>query len=373
MKISTSPIIPLALLGSCLAGGSVLAQDAGSESLTSGPVAGSKLTPAPCYASSGPLDGQEFDAAAKLGSSPGALLFVHELTRNTAPVLRGLDRLASEFSIVGFRSFTILLGGDRTAAEDQLKRVNGSLKLANPIVLSTDGAEGPGNYALNRKCTLTLILTRGGAVHKSIALTDTGPGDIPKVRAWIEEVAGNLPEDEGALREMIAERLPTDTGALKEIAADQALELRSLRAQLATLRQRQAGRPQAGMRERQRAGGDSPPPARAAPKPNPNRVGKPPEDSQLNTLLRAFIRKTNDAPGADRIYADIGARAAESDELEAEAIEMFRLMLSFRDNYGTPHAQGLAEGFLKDHKVAVPMAPAPAGSPPAPARTPQRE
>ncbi len=44
---------------------------------------------------------------------------------------------------------------------------------------------------------------------------------------------------------------------------------------------------------------------------------------------------------------------------------MFRLMLSFRDNYGTPHAKGLAEGFLKDHKVAVPMASAPAGSAPA--------
>lgn len=368
MKPSIRSKLPLAFLCSCLSAGSLLAQEADTPApaaLSSGPAADAKLTPVPSYASSGRLAGQEFDAVEKLGSGPGALLFVHELSRNNAPVLRGLDNLATEFSIAGFRSFTILLGEDRTAAEAELKRANGSLKLANPMVLSTDGAEGPGNYALNRKCTLTLILVKGGTVHRSIGLTDTGPGDIPKIRGWIEEVAGALPQDEGELRELIARNLPTDAGELREIAADQALELRRLRSQIANLRQRQAarpmatGRPQARMRE-----GDPNPPARPRPQANPNRVGKPPEDSQLNTLLRSFIRKTNDPARADEVYADIVARAAESDELNAEVIEMFKLMLSFRDNYGIPHAQGLAETFLRDQKVAVPGVPAPA----APAR-----
>ena len=367
MKPSPRNKFPLALLCSWLAGGSLIAQDAdaGADALSSGPPAGAKLTAAPCYASSGRLAGQEFDAAENLGSGPGALLFVHELSRNNAPVIRGLDQLAAEFSIAGFRSFTILLGDDRTAAEDQLKRVNGSLRLANPMVLSTDGAEGPGNYALNRKCTLTLILVNGGTVHRSIALTDTGPGDIPKIRGWIEEVTGALPQDEGELRELIARNLPADAGELKAIAADQALELRRLRAQVANLRQRQAARPMATERPQARMReGDPNSPARPRPQPNPNRVGKPPEDSQLNTLLRDFIRKTNDPARADKVYADIVARAAESAELNAEVIEMFKLMLSFRDNYGIPHAQSLAETFLRDQKVAVPGSPAPA----APAR-----
>ena len=188
MKSSTRSTLSAFILSACLAGSPLLAQDSGDESLNSGPEAGTKLTPIPCYASDGAFAGQEFDAAAKIGSAPGALLFIHVLNRNTAPVIRGLDNLASEYSIVGFRSFTIMLGGDRTAAEAQLKRVNGSLRLANPIVLSTDGAEGPGNYALNRKCTLTLVLTKDGAVHRSVALTDTGSGDIPMIRGWLEEI-----------------------------------------------------------------------------------------------------------------------------------------------------------------------------------------
>ena len=164
MKSSTRSTLSVVIVSACIAGPPSSAQDSGNEPLSSGPEAGTALTPIPCYATDGALVGQEFDAAAKIGSAPGALLFVHELTRNTAPVIRGLDNLASEFSIVGFRSFTIILGEDRTAAEAQLKRVNGSLQLANPLVMSTDGAEGPGNYALNRKCTLTLVLTKDGAV-----------------------------------------------------------------------------------------------------------------------------------------------------------------------------------------------------------------
>ena len=39
--------------------------------LASGPAAGTKLTPVPCYATDGPLGGEEFDAAAKLRGSPG--------------------------------------------------------------------------------------------------------------------------------------------------------------------------------------------------------------------------------------------------------------------------------------------------------------
>ena len=89
MKPSPRNKFPLALLCSWLAGGSLIAQDAdaGADALSSGPPAGAKLTAAPCYASSGRLAGQEFDAAENLGSGPGALLFVHELSRNNAPVI----------------------------------------------------------------------------------------------------------------------------------------------------------------------------------------------------------------------------------------------------------------------------------------------
>lgn len=322
--------------------------------LQSGPAPGAALTPVSCYATDGRLSGQEFDAAAKVGEAPGAFLFIHELTRNTAPVLRGLDDLATEFGILGFRSFTIMLSADRTAAEAQLKRVNGSLRLTNPIVLSTDGLEGPGNYALNRKAALTLILVKDGTVAKSLALTDTGPQDVPMIRKEIEALTGVIPEDPKALADLVAAQLPADAGALKELAARQAVELRRLREEVARLRQdaRQAGMQRQPSRSQpMRPGGERPEarPTRPAPgeRPPVQREGKPPEDPELLSLLRSYIRKTNDDERTEELFAGIKARGAESEPLRGEVVEMFRLMLSI--DYGNARAQELAREFLEEH------------------------
>ena len=59
---------------------------AASEVIVSGPTVGTAITPIHCVGS-----GIEFDVAEKLGTAPGAILFIHELTRNTAPVINGLD------------------------------------------------------------------------------------------------------------------------------------------------------------------------------------------------------------------------------------------------------------------------------------------
>lgn len=335
--------------------------DAGEGAVTSGPARGAALTEARCFATHGIHAGQEFDAAGEMGTAPCALLFVHELTRNTAPVIRALDELASDHAVLGFRSYTIALSGDRTEGEDLLRRVNGSLQLANPIVLSIDGAEGPGNYGLSRKPALTLVLAKGGVVERSVALTDTGPNDVPRIGEWIGEVAGRLPEDGADLRELVMQRLPEDPAALRALAADQAVELHRLRARLRQ-RDQQQGRggmePQRAMRrgeeqpDRQvrEAGSTGEEEARPA-VPAVKREGGPPDDDRLQTHLRAFIRKTNSDGKCDDVFAEIKARAAESDDLHRQTVEMFKLMLSFRDRYGTAYAQELAENFLKAEKA----------------------
>ena len=250
-----------------------------------------------------------------------------------------------------------MLSDDRTAGEGMLKRVNGSLKLHQPLVLSLDGLDGPGDYALNRRCTLSLILAKDGMVTESIALTDTGPADFPKLKAWVEGVAGQIPEDEAQLKELVAAHLPDDSEALRELAVDQKLLIRKLRGQLANARQ--GGRQRMGRQamNRQRGQTESERPEKSTDDDPPRkREGKPPEDPELNRLLRAFIRQTNDDERANEVFAEITTRAAESQDLGKEAVEMFRLMLSFRDRYGTAHAQTLAEGFLKEH---APKPPAP--------------
>ncbi|MED5381617.1 MAG: hypothetical protein VYC47_03525 [Verrucomicrobiota bacterium] len=344
-----SKIVPTLALALGLAG-----QYGQAAELTSGPPTGSPLAPVNSYALHGPHKGQEFDAAKALGQGPGALLFIHELTRNTIPVLRGLDDLTSEFSILGFRSHMLLLHDDRTAAENRLKAINGSLKLAHPIILSLDGLEGPGDYALNRRVALTLVLARDGQVTRSIALTDTGQHNLPELREWVEAVAGKIPADPDELRKMIAVNLPKSSDAVRELAVEQGAQLQRLRARLARLesgqmnKRMQQRRPQRMKRDAADTARQSA--AESAPaKPAAKREGAPPEDAALQSNLRAFIRKTNSDKRNDEVFAKITARATESAELTRQAREMFRLVLSLKDRYGTPHAHALAEGFLDKH------------------------
>lgn len=357
----------------------LLAATAISQDLTTGPAAGAPLTPVLAYGAggnhAGPYAGREFDAIKEIGDGPGALLFIHELTRNILPVIRGVDQAGSEYSVMGFKSFTLMLSPDRTSAEGRLKAANGSLKLRNPIVLNLDGAEGPGNYALNRKAALSLILVNKGKVVRTHAFTDVNQKDEAIVRGWVEEMTGPIPSNPGEYRKLVEAQLPKDGEALRALALNQAVEIHQLHARVKRLQEQSGGRygmqpnrqnmrnakaPQKGMapargearpnaergagKGKGKARGEAAPSATAT-----KRQGKPPEDPQLNLLLRSFIRQANADGQADKVFADIQARANESDQLRGEAVEMFKLMLSFRDRYGSKHAQSLAESFLKEH------------------------
>ena len=346
MKSKIFPSLALAL--------GLMAQNGQAADIVSGPPTGTPLAPVNSYALHGPHKGQEFDAAKSLGQGPGALLFIHELSRNIIPVLRGLDDLTSEYSVLGFHSHTLLLHDDRTSAENRLKAINGSLKLAHPIILSLDGLEGPGDYALNRRAALTIVLARGGQVTRSVALTDTGQHNLPELREWVEAVAGKIPADPDELRKMIAGNLPKSGDAVRELAVNQGVQLQKLRARLARA---ESGQMNSRMQQRkpQRMKRDAPNAARRQAnardqaKPAVKREGAPPDDDELQSNLRAFIRKTNSDERNDEVYAGIIDRAAESAELTRQAREMFRLVLSLKDRYGTLHAHGLAEGFLAKH------------------------
>jgi len=226
-------IRPMLLIATLFFGGSLFRGVA--QEIVSGPAVGTKLTSVRAYAPLGPYAGREFDAAAEIGDRPGALLFLHEMTRNTYHVIRGLDELASEYALTGFRSFTLRLAGDRTSAETAISARNGrdtgghrfsvvgkfgALHLRNPIALSLDGLDGPGNYALNRKAVLTLILVKDGKVLNSIAFTDTGAKDVETVRKWVKETVGPIPEEDAALSKLISQRLPKDRDELRKLAVE---------------------------------------------------------------------------------------------------------------------------------------------------------
>lgn len=355
----------------CCCVGFVLSVSA--EDLVSGPPAGTAVSAIPCYANTGTYAGREsFNVAEVIGSRPGMLLFVHVLNRNTAPVIRAVDNLAREFSLFGFKSFVVTLSDDRTAAEEQLMRINRSLKLNEPMVLSLDGLDGPGALALNRRCTLSLIGLRDGEVIDSIGFTDTGLHDVERIRGLAEKAIGNVPESRSELMALAASNLPRDNNTLRELAAKQAVELYHFyqaeteeHANSRRYNGRQQNMQRGRMNMKRGAGTRQRPGASvkktddsekrveeaAAVAPKRERRGGPPEDSVLNSLLRSYIRKTNDDSRIDEIYGDILNRSTESDDLQKQSIEMFQLMLSFPDRYGTEHAQKLAKGFLRQHNA----------------------
>jgi hypothetical protein len=208
------------------------AMDVVAQELETGPPKGTSLTPVRVYANSGPYSGREFDAAKEIGKGNGALLFIHQLTRNGLPTIRALDDYAAQYGILDFKSFTLLLAGDRTSAENRLKAANGSLRMRNPIGVCLDGAEGPGNLALNRKCVQSLLLIRAGKVVKSIALTDIADEDRENVRKWIEEVTGPLPAETPDYLKLVDQKLPTDPIALREFVTAQSVELHRVHREL---------------------------------------------------------------------------------------------------------------------------------------------
>lgn len=349
------------------------AQEAGVDRV-SGPEAGRPLPAIRVYVPVGAQAGKEIDLGRILGKDTGCLLFIHELTRNTAPVIRGLDQMARERRLLGFRYFPVLLHPDRTQAETRLKAVNGSLRMTSPIVLSLDGGEGPGELALNRKCTLTLILTKDGKVARSVGFTDTGMNDVPRVKRWIAEVAGTLPETAAEWRERLADRLPKDSGGLQERLVEALLANQKLRTELRRVQGqlRQAQRANRNPRRRNNAGrrrdpnamrrgaerganrgaargaerGATSRPANAGDAARGKLKGKAPEDEVLRGLIRPFINKLATTEKIDDLYLEITTHADTSKDLQKQVYDMFRLVLSAK--YGTEYARKVAEKHVRE-------------------------
>lgn len=340
------------------------ATQAQNDDLVSGPQKGATLGPVALYANSGPYAGQEsFDASEEIGDGPGLFLFIQTLNRNTAPVIRGVDHLSAEYELFGLQSFSVTLNSDRTAAEEMLRRVNGSLKLRRPITLSLDGLEGPGSMALNRQATLTVVLVNNGSVTQSIALNDTGLHDLQRIREAIEMTIGAIPNDRSELLALAAQRLPEDPDELRTRAAELMVDLFQARNALSdsyeNSRRYTSAPTRRNMNTREAMRPGTRPDARTSPQERPTkpetetspnvRRGAAPTDPALNTALRSFIRQNATEAAVEEIFETIENRAETSDDLTQQSISMFQLMLSYPDRYGIPRAQELAKEFLKRH------------------------
>ncbi len=309
MRISLFAL-PLALLATAL--------PVAGQTPISGPERGAPLTPIKARATSGAQRGTEFDAAQALGKSPGALLFVDQITRATAPVIRSFDNFLQEYAPLGFKGFCVSSHPEKDA-EERMSSVSRALRLANAISISAINPGSLDAYSLNPDCPLTLVLVKDAVVHRSIAISDPGRPTVESLRGWVEEVTGKMPEDERGLRELIADRLPDDPKELKKQIVRLMLEVQQLQQQLDPNTQgsrssRGTGRGPRGFRTEERSGRRG--------------IGAVPEDADLRLLMLGVARNNTTETELDAFFTKVALRLKGKPELKPATVEMFRLMLS---------------------------------------------
>ncbi|HEV7406236.1 MAG TPA: hypothetical protein VGO11_25030 [Chthoniobacteraceae bacterium] len=295
MRRRLAPFTVLALLAAALVLSSALAAG---DPIFSGPQPGEKTTSFKVIEIGGGADGTERDPVRDDAGAPTVLVFVHTVERSLLPLLRVIEQYGVERK-ERIKTEVIFLAADRRSGEERVRAVQGSLKLRARVGLSPDGAEGPGNFGLNKECMMTIVAAKDNVVTANFALVQPGIADAPKVIAALAKTCGDA---EPPNVEALTAKLP---GA--------------------------------------RAQGDM-----KAKEPFPGAV---PTDAKLNGLLREFIRPTNDDATADRVLAEVKAHIAGNADLKKQALDGWTRVLHFGDAYGTPYSRKIGQEFLDGLKA----------------------
>ena len=276
------------------------------DKVFSGPQPGEKTTPFNVLELRGENAGKERDVVTELKGAPTTWVFVHGVERSMAPLMAVLDEYGKERKDVLKTEF-VFLSGDRLGSQQRLPLVAQSLRLQSPISLSLDGAEGPGNYGLNKECLLTVVVAKENKVAANFALVQPGMADAPKI---IDAIA-----------KVINDTNPPAAEALRE-------------------RRGLGGRMEAGRSmERRRDGAN---------RPKDNLPGAAPTDEKLVGLLRRFIQKSNDDATVDKVLSEVGEYIRGNEDLTRQAVGGWTRVLHLK--YGTEYAQKAGQAWLEKLK-----------------------
>jgi len=243
------------------------------------------------------------DPIAENQGKPMALVFVHSVERSLVPLLRVVDEYGARRK-EHLCSEIVFLSGDPIAGRERIKTVQNSLRLKSNVSLSVDGAEGPGNYGLNKECLMTVVVASGDRVITNYALVQPGISDAPRILAALAKASGdaNPPSVESLLPK---------------------------------------NQDQAAMRDRAQKSG----PGGKDPLP-----GAVPTDEKLQGLLRRFIRPTNDDATVDSVLTEVKAHIKGNAGLKQQAVDGWTRVLHFGDHYGTAYSRKIGAEFLEGLK-----------------------
>jgi hypothetical protein len=122
------------------------------------------------------------------------LVFVHERNRPSLGLARVICDYAATKKTDGMTGGLIFLTADATGIADWVKVATAALPKGVTIGISTDGAEGPGAYGLNRKVQLTVLVVKDNKVAANFALVQPSvAADGPKIAGAIATAVGAQP------------------------------------------------------------------------------------------------------------------------------------------------------------------------------------
>jgi hypothetical protein len=317
----------------------------GADPIYSGPQPGEKTTGFPTIEIGGASDGAERDPVKDNAGAPTAFVFVHALERSLLPLLRVVDEYGAQRRD-RVKTEVVFLAADRISGEQKVRAAASSLRLRARQGLSPDGAEGPGNYGLNKECMMTIVMAKDNVVTSSFALVQPGIADAPAVVAALAKTCGdeNPPTVETlspvqqnargrgmmANRGDAARREPLDLSKLDRTSeAGLRASVDALVAEVEALR-----------RELTQQRGEAPPAAR----PQQPIPGAAPTDAKLTGLLRQFIQPSNDDATVDRVLSEVKAYVRDNAELTQQARDGWIRVLHLQ--YGTDYAKKAGREFL---------------------------
>ena len=170
-----------------------LADDAATDApkVFSGPQVGEVLPPLTMRRVVGPEFDEQADFVATADGKPMLIVFVHQRTRPAFGLANLLMRFAATREEAGLQRALVFLSDDLTATEAWIKRIPQYFEKGTPVGISTEGAEGPGSYGLNRNVTLTVLVGKEGKATGNFALVQPSiQADGPKILQAIVDVTG---------------------------------------------------------------------------------------------------------------------------------------------------------------------------------------
>ncbi len=169
-------VLSLSLAVALTATGSLLAEEAASKGLKSGPQDGDKIgafyvTKVAGAEEDGVAEGKNLCYRCKNGQRPQVIVFTRSANKKVQELVKKLDEAVADNESSQLRVFVNLLGEDKEDLSDTCKKLASQSKAKNvPFVVPNEFENGPDNYGINAKADVTITLASESSVKASYAV-----------------------------------------------------------------------------------------------------------------------------------------------------------------------------------------------------------